>query len=253
MKSNFFATKTVVHLHLSSSHLSILSKRENKRGQMEKQELSQRYETAPVREATRPFQPGKVGGKSTDLWDQKQHGVRELGNKLSTNSSSRRTEGRRQRQQHADSNSHRRWFVWQWVRKPQNYCWQRVLWMQKVCSGSKGRLDRHWRRNLLRVTKQINHGRLKQVNHWETIGGWDASCEKYHIHLFCFLWFTAHQLMGTDKKKTKTTKLNALFILTTRNIFYIYELGQYTSSHISALGESLEETLKWNENSRLEA
>lgn len=69
--------------------------------------------------------------------------------------------------------------------------------------------------------------------------------EKYHIHLFCFLWFIAHQLMGTDKKKTKkTTKLNALFILTARNVFYIYELGQYTSSHISALGESLEETLK---------
>lgn len=178
MESIFFATKTVVHLHLSSSHLSILSKRENKRGQREKQELSQRYETAPVRGAMRPFQPGKVGGKSTDLWDQKQHGVRELGSNYSST-----LQAEELRVEDEDSNvqiqtSHRRWFVWQWVRKPQNYCWQRVLWMQKVSSGSKGRLDRHWRRNLLRVTKQINHGRLKQVNHWETIGGWDTSCEK---------------------------------------------------------------------------
>lgn len=42
-----------------------------------------------------------------------------------------------------------------------------------------------------------------------------------------------------------------LFILMTHNLSYIYELGQYKSSHISALAESFEGTLKQNENFRL--
>jgi len=49
----------MVHPHLSSFRLSFLSKRENKKDQKGKQELSQRYETALVREASRPIQPGE--------------------------------------------------------------------------------------------------------------------------------------------------------------------------------------------------
>lgn len=107
---HFFATKIVVHPHLSSSHLSFLSKRENKKGQREKQELSQRCETAPVRGAMRPFQPGKVGGKSTDLWDPKQLGV----NYSPTLPAEELRVGDEESKVQIQT-SNRRWFVWQWI------------------------------------------------------------------------------------------------------------------------------------------
>lgn len=106
--------------------------------------------------------------------------------KLFTNYSSRGTEHRRWRQQDPDTNQSQEVVCLAVGRKPWKYFWQRVLKSQKVSSGFNGRLDMLWRRDLLGVSKQRNHERLRKAHEWEIIGWWDTSCEKYCIRLFCF-------------------------------------------------------------------
>lgn len=203
---------TTIYPHLSSPHLSFLSKRENRKGQRGR---SMKQLMSEEQKASSAWRRGGEASREGE-WSKEQKAVwcERAGGKLLTHSSNRGIEGTKWREQDSDSNKSHVTVCLAVGRKPWMYFWQRVLQMQisQWIQGETGQA--------LEEGSVKNHQAEKawKAHGWETTGSWDTGYEK-HIFVLLLL-LTTHQLLGTNGEK-QLSWMDILFLWPITHLLFI--------------------------------